>query len=218
MGGQRAARRRAGPAPMAMLYGCAPPTSTTRIGTVMRPRSRVATAPAAAAPARRPHRPMPCHRYRTPGRRLPAYSGARAAAISRSTCSRSSRCSSGRVRSRARRCSWPSTLTCRWTTKPRSRMRRRLPASSTAPPPVEITWSPPRSSSSSAAHSRARKPASPSHSKIVPTAAPVRSSMSRSASTNASPKHSARRRPIDVLPAPIGPTSTRLGAGFMRGC
>jgi hypothetical protein len=144
----------------------------------------------------------------------PAYSGVRAAAI-RAAPARVVALQQRPGTIAARRCSWPSTLTRRCTTNRARACSRDLPGSSTAPPPVEITWSPPRSRSASAALSRARKPASPSHSKIVPTAAPVRSSTSRSASTKARPERSARRRPIDVLPRPWA-DQHELGAEFMR--
>src|SRR5690606_932582 len=71
------------------------------------------------------------------------------------------------------------------------------------------------SSSSRALLSRSRKPASPTWSKMALMLAPVRCSMNASASTKSRPKRSAMRRPMEDLPAPIGPTSTRLGAGFM---
>lgn len=48
-------------------------------------------------------------------------------------------------------------------------------------------------------------------------AGPGPSTMAWSASTNASPKRSATRFPMEVLPAPVGPTRIRLGAGFMMG-
>ena len=66
--------------------------------------------------------------------------------------------------------------------------------------------------------SRLRKPASPSISKVSAMLTPARSSKVRSRSTKASASCAARRRPIEVLPAPIGPTRKRLGAGFMPEC
>ncbi len=105
--------------------------------------------------------------------------------------------------SRARRCSWSATLTCRYTTNPRRHALAIIGIQHRAPP-VEMTWPSRASSSASASRSRARNPASPSHSKIVPTAAPCAARCRDRRRRRPAPGSCQGVRPIEVLPAPIG--------------
>src|SRR6185295_9311116 len=99
-------------------------------------------------------------------------------------------------------------------TVPRIAMRRRFSSASTAPPPVASTALSSAQSSAITCVSRARKPASPSMSKITGMRTPQRRSISSSASKKSRFRRRASKRPTVVFPAPIMPTRIRLPAGF----
>src|SRR5688572_14421966 len=108
-------------------------------------------------------------------------------------------------------------------TTPFSASNRRFSGESTAPPPVASTMFAPCTISASIRVSRARKPASPSNSKITGIRTPVERSISRSQSKNVLPRRFASNFPMEVLPAPINPTrkmfsparSLRAGPGVV---
>ena len=64
------------------------------------------------------------------------------------------------------------------------------------------------------AHSRTRKPCSPSLSKMNVISTPVRRSISLSLSTNSMSRCLASFRPTAVFPEPMGPTRTTLDLLF----
>ena len=180
------------------------------------PAARCQRCLAAAPQGARRRRSPPGRRSRRPGRRSPAYSGPRSAARAASFSRRSPRPAAAACGRAPGVAIWCSTPTCRYTTKPRARRcRRLLGRQHRAAAGGDQLAAAAASVRRAAGFRAARKPASPSCSKISGTVAPVTSSRRWSASTKARPSRSARRRPIEVLPAPMGPMRTRLGAGFM---
>ena len=97
------------------------------------------------------------------------------------------------------------------------RMVARVSASMKAPPPVASTSGSPASRRRITRRSPSRNSRSPKRSNSSAMVQPAASSISASASRKGRPSRAARRRPIEVLPAPISPTSTMLRPAIQAG-